>query len=315
MTRASVLEEVRRMRFEELYERRHRREITMAEAAEMLGITERTFRRWCARYDTEGAEGLQDRRLGRASARAVPVDEALRMVTLYESRYTGWTVKHFRQRWQQAHGGTRSYTWTKKTLQAAGHVARAPRRGAHRKKRPRKPLPGMMLHQDGFTHEWVPGCQWDMMVTMDDATSEIYSAFFVEEEGTMSRFRGLRDVIETKGLFSCLYNRSGVPLLVHRGGQGQGGQESADASASRIAAVGDHAHSRLFAGSARPLRARLPHPARSAAQRVSPGRDHGDGGGQPASRRAVSPRLQPALCGAGGRSRYRLRPVDRHEPR
>lgn len=173
MTRASVLQEVRRMRFEELYERRHRREITMAEAAEMLGITERTFRRWSARYDTEGAEGLQDRRLGRASARAVPVDEALRMVTLYESRYTGWTVKHFHERWQQEHGGTRSYTWTKKTLQAAGHVARAPRRGAHRKKRPRKPLPGMMLHQDGSTHEWVPGCQWDMIVTMDDATSEL----------------------------------------------------------------------------------------------------------------------------------------------
>jgi transposase len=197
------------MRFEELYERRQRRELTMAEAAEILGITERTFRRWSARYDTEGAEGLQDRRLGRASARAVPVDEALRMVTLYETRYMGWTVKHFRERWQQEHGGTRSYTWTKKTLQAAGQVVRAPRRGAHRKKRPRKPLPGMLLHQDGSTHEWVPGCQWDLIVTMDDATSELYSAFFVEEEGTMSSFRGLREVIETQGLFSSLYTDRG----------------------------------------------------------------------------------------------------------
>lgn len=209
MTRASVRQEVRRMRFEELYERRHRREITLAEAAEMLGVTERTFRRWRDRYDTEGAEGLQDRRLGRASARAVPVDEALRMVTLYETRYTGWTVKHFHERWQQEHGGTRSYTGTKKTLQAAGQVARAPRRGAHRKKRPRKPLPGMMLHQDGSTHEWVPGCQWDLIVTMDDATSELYSAFFVAEEGTMSSFRGLRAVIETKGLFSSRYTDRG----------------------------------------------------------------------------------------------------------
>ena len=130
MTRARVLQEVRRMRFEELYGRRQRRELTMAEAAEMLGITERTFRRWSGRYDTEGGEGLQDRRLGRASARAVPVDEALRMVTLYETRYTGWTVKHFHERWQAEHGGTRSYSWTKKTLQAAGHVARAPRRDA-----------------------------------------------------------------------------------------------------------------------------------------------------------------------------------------
>jgi len=94
-------------------------------------------------------------------------------------------------------------------LQAAGQVARAPRRGAHRKKRPRKPLPGMLLHQDGSTHEWVPGCQWDLIVTLDDATSELYSAFFVEEEGTMSSFRGLRDVIETKGLFSSLYTDRG----------------------------------------------------------------------------------------------------------
>ena len=174
MTRARVLQEVRQMRFEELYERRQQRILTMAEAGEMLGVTERTFRRWSGRYHAEGAEGLQDRRIGRLSARAVPVDEALRMVTLYETRYTGWTVKHFHERWQTEHGGTRSYSWAKKTLQAAGHVTRATRRGAHRKKRPRKPLPGMMLHQDGSTHEWVPDCQWDLIVTLDDATTEIY---------------------------------------------------------------------------------------------------------------------------------------------
>lgn len=124
MTWATVLQEVRQMRFEELYERRQRRVVTMAEAAEMLGITERTFRRWRDRYEADGAEGLQDRRLGCPSGRAVPVDEVLRMVTLYETRYTGWTVKHFHERWRQDHGGTRSYPWTKKTLQAAGHTAR-----------------------------------------------------------------------------------------------------------------------------------------------------------------------------------------------
>jgi hypothetical protein len=155
------------------------------------------------------SRGMQDRRLGRASGRAVPVDEALRMVTWYETRYTGWTVKHVHERWQGEHGGTRSYSWTKKTLQAAGRVARAPRRGAHRKKRSRKPLPGMMLHQDGSTHEWVPGCQWDEIVTLDDATTETYSAFFVEEEGTLSSLRGLREVMETKGLFSSLYTDRG----------------------------------------------------------------------------------------------------------
>ena len=209
MTRARILQAVRQMRFEELYERRQQRILTMAEAGEMLGVTERTFRRWSGRYDTEGAEGLQDRRIGRLSARAVPVDEALRMVTLYETRYTGWTVKHFHERWHTEHGGTRSYSWTKKTLQAAGQVTRATRRGAHRKKRPRKPLPGMMLHQDGSTHEWVPGCQWDLIVTLDDATTEIYSAFFVEEEGTLSSFRGLQEVIGAKGLLSSLYTDRG----------------------------------------------------------------------------------------------------------
>jgi transposase len=198
------------MRFEELYARRQRRELTMAEAAELLGVTERTFRRWGDRYEVEGAAGLADRRLGRASSRAVPTDEVLQMVTLYETRYTGWTVKHFHEHWQAEHGGTRSYTWTKTRLQAAGRVPRAPRRGAHRKKRPRKPLPGMMLHQDGSTHEWVPDCQWDLIVTMDDATTAIYSAFFVDEEGTMSSFQGLREVIEAQGLFSSLYADRGT---------------------------------------------------------------------------------------------------------
>ncbi len=193
------------MRFEELYTRRQRRELTMAEAAEILGVTERTFRRWTDRYEADGEAGLQDRRIGQGSGRAAPVDEVLALVTLYQTRYTGWTVKHFHEQGHQEHGGTRSYSWTKKTLQAAGHVIRAPRRGAHRKKRPRKPLPGMMLHQDGSTHDWVPGCQWDLIVTLDDATSEIYSAFFVEEEGTMSSLRALREVIDAKGLFSSLY--------------------------------------------------------------------------------------------------------------
>ena len=74
----------------------------------MFGVPERTLRRWSTRYEAEGIEGLQDRRLGHASARAVPVDEVLEMVTLYESRYTGWTVKHFYERWQTEHGGRRS---------------------------------------------------------------------------------------------------------------------------------------------------------------------------------------------------------------
>jgi transposase len=76
MTRARILQEVRQMRFEELYERRQRRDVTMAEAAEMLGVTERTFRRWSGRYDTEGREGLQDD--SRQAGRHGPLPQALR---------------------------------------------------------------------------------------------------------------------------------------------------------------------------------------------------------------------------------------------
>jgi len=126
MTRATVLQEVRQMRFEELYERRPRRELTMAEAAEILGVTERTFRRWNDRYEAEGTAGLQDRRLGRASARAVPVDEVVQMVTLYESRYTGWTVKHFYERWQTEHGGRRSYNLDQDSAPSGGPCSPCP---------------------------------------------------------------------------------------------------------------------------------------------------------------------------------------------
>jgi hypothetical protein len=165
----------------------------------------RTFRRWSQRYEAQGAEGLADRRLGRLSARRAPVDQVMPVLGLLETRYSGFTVKHFHEKLVELHGLKRSYTWVKNTLQHAGKVAKAKRRGAHRRKRARKPWVGMMLHQDGSRYEWVPGVLWDLIVTLDDATSEIYSAFFVEEEGTMSSFRGVQEVIEHQGLFSSLY--------------------------------------------------------------------------------------------------------------
>ena len=132
------------------------------------------------------------------------------MVMQYESRYTVWTVNYFTSSGTPRRWGGRSHSWTKKTLQAAGHVARAARRGAHRKKQLRKPLPGMMLHQDGPTHGWVPGRQWDLIVMLDDATTEIYSAFFVEKDGTLSSVRGSQETMETKRLFLPLYTDRGT---------------------------------------------------------------------------------------------------------
>ncbi len=205
MDRTTVLQEVRIMRFEDIYGRFEKGRLGCEEASELLGISVSSFRRWRRRFDAEGVKGLADRRLGKVSSRRAPVDEVAEVLGLFESRYWDFTVKHFHEKLKDKHGIERSYTWTKNTLQAAGKVAKAPRRGAHRRKRPRRPLPGMMLHQDGSMHQWVPGQWWDLIVTMDDATSDLYSAFFVEEEGTASTFEALSEVIEAKGLFCALY--------------------------------------------------------------------------------------------------------------
>ena len=122
----------------------------------------------------------------------------------------GFTVKHFHEHLQARHGYRLGYTVTRLALQAAGLVKRAPRRGAHRRKRPRRPLPGMLLHQDAATHAWLAGRPpLDLVVTLDDATSEVYSAFLVAEEGTASSFRALAEVIARKGLFCSLYTDRG----------------------------------------------------------------------------------------------------------
>ncbi len=192
------------MRFEEIYSRWTENRLTQEEAAEILGVSSRTLRRYIGRYEEDGSRGLQDKRLTQASFRRAPVDEVMALVARYEDRHRGWNVKHFYS-WYRRDGGQRSYTWVKNTLQSNGAVPKAAKRGVHRKRRARSPLCGMMVHQDGSSHEWVPGKKWDLIITMDDATSEHYSMFFVEEEGTASSFQGIRDVIVQRGLFCTLY--------------------------------------------------------------------------------------------------------------
>jgi transposase len=208
MTRTQVLQEIRKMRFEEAYEGWSAGRLTQAAAAQILGMCERSFRRYLSRYEAEGLEGLIDRRLEHVSYRRAPVDEVMALTERYRGRHSGWNVKHFHS-WYKREGGTRGYTWVKKRLQEAKLVPKAEKRGAHRKRRDRSALPGMMIHQDGSNHEWVAGQKWDLIVTMDDATSEHYSMFFVEEEGTASSFRGVQDVIAARGLFSSFYSDRG----------------------------------------------------------------------------------------------------------
>lgn len=208
MRRTIWLQETRRMRFEEAYEGWQARRLTQGEAARILGVCDRTFRRYIGRYEEAGMEGLADKRLCQVSHRKAPVDEVMALADLYRNRYHGWNIKHFHSRYRRE-GGGRCYTWVKKRLQEASLMPKASRKGAHRKKRERSALPGMMLHQDGSTHEWVAGKHWDLIVTMDDATNEHYSMFFVEQEGTASSFRGVREPIENKGLFCSLYTDRG----------------------------------------------------------------------------------------------------------
>ncbi len=197
------------MRFEETYKNWQQKRLTQAEASQLLGICERTFRRQVVRYESDGLESLIDKRLDQASHRRAPIDEVFKLVELYKSDYAGWNVHHFFSWYQHEHGGQCSYTWVKNHLQQAGVTNRAKARGKHRKKRERAPLTGMLVHQDASSHEWVTGRRWDLVVTMDDATSEHLSMFLCDEEGTISSFHGINQSIERYGLFCALYTDRG----------------------------------------------------------------------------------------------------------
>ena len=174
MRRTEALQGVRMAMFLNLLRRWESAELNQEEAAELLGISERTFRRWQSRYEEEGEAGLLDRRLGKASGKRVPSDRAEEVEALYRERYQGFTVKHFHEHLVKDHGFGWGYTWTKLHLQWKGVVGKAPRKGAHRRKRERRPLPGMMLHQDGSRHAWLEGqAPLDLIVTLDDATGAI----------------------------------------------------------------------------------------------------------------------------------------------
>jgi transposase len=197
-------------KFRDVLSRWERSELSMLEAGELLGMSERQFRRYRDRYEEDGLEGLIDRRLGKASPKRVPARELRLMLDLYRDGYRGWNVKHFHEHLVRDHDFRWGYTWVKTQLHAAGLVGRAQRRGAHRRKRERKPCAGMMLHQDGSRAEWLDGqAGLDLIVTMDDATSTIYSAFLVEEEGTASTLQALLEVFGAHGLPGSLYTDRG----------------------------------------------------------------------------------------------------------
>jgi len=200
----------RAMKVQEVILRAMAKKITWWQAAEIIGISDRQMRRWRERYEEFGYDGLFDRRQGKPSPKRVPVAQVEQVLGLYRDRYFDLNVRHFHEKLHREHEIELSYTWVKLALQGAGLVARGRKRGVHRKRRPRRPLPGMLLHIDGSQHRWFQDERWyDLIVILDDATSEIYYAQLVEEESTVTVMAALRAVIERKGLFCALYSDRG----------------------------------------------------------------------------------------------------------
>jgi hypothetical protein len=199
------------MKFEEIYDRFAKKRLTCEEAADYLGVSVKTFYRKRQLYESVEFDGSFDKRLGSASPHRA-ADWEVEMVTrLYNERYFGFSVQHFYEFAQREHKLERSYNWTRKTLLNTGTVKKSTRGGKHRRRRERKPMAGMMIHQDGSTHRWITALNYDLdlIVTMDDATSKITSIFLTDEEGTQSTFQGIRETIEEYGLFCSLYTDRG----------------------------------------------------------------------------------------------------------
>jgi len=194
------------------------------EAAEIIGVSDRTMRRWRERYQEHGYDGLYDRRKHRPSPKKVAMETAERVLQLYREKYFDFNVRHFHEKLVEQHGIHLSYTWVKKALQGADLVSKRGRRGKHRRRRPRRPMPGMLLHIDASKHAWFgDGRHWDLITILDDATSEIYYAQLVEEEGTRTLMPAVREVVEKQGIFCALYSDRASHFFRDAAGGRQGG--------------------------------------------------------------------------------------------
>src|SRR5215813_221577 len=200
----------RAMKVPEVMLRAWAKKITWWQAAEILGITDRHLRRIREGYEKFGYFSLLDKRRGQPSANRSPVAVVENVLVFYRDQYFDLNVRHFHEKLREQHEIHLSYSWVKSALQGAGLVACQRQRGAHRKRRPRRPLPGMLLHIDGSQHQWFQDERWyDLIVILDDATSEIYYAQLTEEESTLTVMAGLKEVIERKGVFCALYSDRG----------------------------------------------------------------------------------------------------------
>lgn len=186
------------------------KKITWWDAAEIIGVTDRTMRRWRERMEADGYSGLADRRKGKPSGKRIPLVTVEKVLQLFQEHYFDLNIRHFHEKLREDQGIQLSYTWVQKALQGAGLVARKKKRGKYRRRRERRPMAGMLLHIDGSKHRWLGNEAWhDLIVILDDATSEIYYAQLVDEESTRTVMAGLWEVIRMQGLFCSLYSDRG----------------------------------------------------------------------------------------------------------
>jgi transposase len=191
------------------------KKLTWIEAAEIAGMSVRNMQRMRQRYVEGGYTGLFDQRRGKRSIHRIPMETAEKVLALYRDKYFDFNVRHFHEKLGQQEGIRLSYSWVKQALQGAGLVGRRRKRGPHRRRRARRPMAGMLLHIDGSKHRWFQdGRYYDLIVVMDDATSEIYYAQLVEEESTLTTMAAFREVIERKGVFCASYSDRGSHFFV-----------------------------------------------------------------------------------------------------
>ena len=205
----------RMMKLQDVILKAMAKKITWIEAAEIAGMSVRNMQRKRQAYQDYGYDGLFDQRRGKRSYHRVPMEIAEQVLALYQGKYFDLNVRHFHEKLKEENDIQLSYSWVKQALQGAGLVPRRKKRGTHRRRRPRRPMAGMLLHIDGSKHRWLCDDRYyDLIVILDDATSEIYYAQLVEEESTRTVMAALRDVIERKGVFCALYSDRGSHFFV-----------------------------------------------------------------------------------------------------
>jgi transposase len=308
----SAAEMERMMKLQDVLLKAMAKKITWLEAAEIIGVTDRTMRRWRDRLAEGGYSGRGDRRKGKVSFRRVPLATVEEVLRLYREVYHDLNVRHFHEKLGEKHAIELSYTWVQQALQGAGLVAKGRKRGKHRRRRPRRPLTGMLLHIDGSKHRWLNDDRWhDLIVILDDADSEIYYAQLVEEESTRTVMAGLREVIDDKGLFCALYSDRGSHFFVTtKAGEKvdkqrltQVGRAMEELGVQMIPAYSPQARGAFGT--------ELWNLAGTTAAGTASGRDHGSGERQPVSEGALHSRVQHEIqhsCGGKGNCFSALQP-------